>query len=1238
MRWPARRWLRVMLTVALPIVLALGAAFTWLVTTEAGLRQAIAMVESLDSVSIRVTGARGRLIGPLSADAVDIEHEAAIVRVSDFVADYEPSEIFAGRISAEGLRAESVTVQLREHERRSTEPAFLPGWLTISLDEASVGSLAIRTISGTELRLAPVTASVTMTRSKIEFEGLAADAPNWSVAGASGLVLAREPLALQANAAWSVLNTREIAGVLRAMGNLDRLLVEAHFAAPAIGRADLELTDLVSGLHWRGKAAIETLDLARWIKDPPFGPLRGEFDVSGDVRQYAASGVVKGNGLPAAGAELDAAASYADQLVTIEKLVMIEDGGAEVRLDGTFAVREEPAFDLHASWTKLRWPLTGSAVLHSPRGEADLRGWREFDYQLAGDFTPRELPPVSGGASGRFASEEITVTESAWRTLDGRITAKGSLGRGDQPAWALEARARGINPAGIRRELPGRLDFDFRGNGSGFGNDAPWVVTIANLRGRFRGQAAGGGGTVRNATDRMEFESVALTLGTARLQLDGALGEGRELEGQLVADDLSALLPELGGRVDATLRLRERSWSLAMTAHDLAWGSHRATILSGDAHVDLDDREFSWVRLRSNGLVIAGFALTDTRLSLDGLLRDHAVEFRVGAGEDAVTVSGRGAYVDSRFTLRMQDVTATGPRTPTWKLDSPSRLAVSARDAELEPACIVAGARRICVEGRWNDTGNWSFRGRTENFPLDTLSVKAPGAVRYHGLLSIDARASARSGEPWLADAHADIRDGVLEYESASGKTHTVPMGRTTLAITSTAERHSLDLRVFDAADTSLTAELVATRAAGLPLGELPVTGKLHGATQQLGLLPLLFTGIDQAAGIVQLDLDVSGRLTAPELAGQVRLSRGALDFYQANLRLRELEATVALQRQLLELKATGKAGGGTMALDGRFGWQERRVSGVLTMKGERLLLADVPEAKVFASPDLRFALDDRHIAVTGTITIPEASITPAETAGAVLVSTDERVLRPELEDGGERGFQVESDVRIVLGDKVHLDAYGLTGRIGGSVHTRTAPQQATVASGEFQVREGEYRAYTRELKVERGRLLFTGGPVTDPGIDLRASQRVDAHTVGVIARGRLRQPQLTLFSEPPLPQAQIASLLIVGRSLDNLQDDDRDALASQEASLAAQGGAYLAGRLGKYVGLDEAGIVQDSDEGSALVLGKYLSPRLYVSYGISLVDQINTLKLRYTIGDRWVISAEAGREAALDIEYSIEQ
>jgi translocation and assembly module TamB len=365
-----------------------------------------------------------------------------------------------------------------------------------------------------------------------------------------------------------------------------------------------------------------------------------------------------------------------------------------------------------------------------------------------------------------------------------------------------------------------------------------------------------------------------------------------------------------------------------------------------------------------------------------------------------------------------------------------------------------------------------------------------------------------------------------------------------------------------------------------------------------------------------------------------VSFAGGTLDIYQTNLRLRDLRGSVRVQEDSLTLDAAGKAGDGTLALDGRLGWRDRRLNGVLTFSGDRLLVANVPEARIYASPDLQFRLDDRRISVTGEVVIPEACIEPADTANAVLVSADERILRPEAGPGVEERFAVTSDVRLVLGKRVQVRAFGLAAAITGAVRARSAPQGGTTATGEFEVAQGRYRAYGRELEVERGRLLFTGGSVTDPGVDLRAIRELPGYTVGVIARGPLRRPQLTLYSEPSLPQAQIVSMLIVGRS--NIQGDS-DAPDSGVSS-TERGGAMIAGQLGKYVGLDDVGLTEDEDTGAELVLGKYLSPRLYVSYGVSLVDEINTLKLRYTVGDRWVISAESGHESAADIEYRIEK
>jgi translocation and assembly module TamB len=674
--------------------------------------------------------------------------------------------------------------------------------------------------------------------------------------------------------------------------------------------------------------------------------------------------------------------------------------------------------------------------------------------------------------------------------------------------------------------------------------------------------------------------------------------------------------------------------AVAVTGHGLAYGPHRAVVLSVDAHVDRDGREHSWLRLRSSGLTIAGFPITDTRLSLDGFPRDHALTFRIGSGQDSVSVRGRGGWDDGRYTLAFQSIDANGPRLVPWHLEQPAQLAASRAEGSLEPLCVVYDTRRICVEGRWLPDGDWSVKARTEAFPLEAFDPKRLGAPRLRGVIAFDAAASGGAKRPWVANVNAVLQQASLLYQSASGADRTVEFGDTHVTLVADAARYRLDLKVSGADDLDLAAHFEAERIAGRSTGELPLVGMVRGRTRQLGLLPLLVDTIDSASGELALDFTATGQVARPVLEGEARLQEGTLDFYQANLRMKELAATLRLRDTTLAVDAQGRAGDGKLAVNGRVGWRDRKLEGEVHVTGDRLLVANVPEARVLASPDLRFTVHDRRIDVRGTVVIPEASILPADTAGAVLVSADEEIVSPESGPGSGQGFEVTSDVRISLGDKVKVKAYGLSAEVTGAVSTQSAPRESTTGTGELEVKTGKYAVYGRELEVERGKLLFTGGPVSDPGVDLRATRELPGYKVGVIARGPLRKPQLTLFSEPSLPQSQIASMLIVGRS--TIQSDpgaaDAGALSTTE-----QGGAFLAGQLGKYVGLDDIGVTQDAQTGTELVIGKYLSPRLYVSYGISLVEEINTLKLRYTIGDRWTVSAESGFEQALDIEYRIE-
>jgi len=81
---------------------------------------------------------------------------------------------------------------------------------------------------------------------------------------------------------------------------------------------------------------------------------------------------------------------------------------------------------------------------------------------------------------------------------------------------------------------------------------------------------------------------------------------------------------------------------------------------------------------------------------------------------------------------------------------------------------------------------------------------------------------------------------------------------------------------------------------------------------------------------------------------------------------------------------------------------------------------------------------------------------------------------------------------------------------------------------------------------------------------------------------------------------------------------------------------AILAQQLGSRVGLEDISLESGLDNQTSLVLGKYLSDRIYVSYGISFTEQLNTLKLRYTLSDRWTIKTEIGEAKGADLVFTI--
>jgi translocation and assembly module TamB len=155
----------------------------------------------------------------------------------------------------------------------------------------------------------------------------------------------------------------------------------------------------------------------------------------------------------------------------------------------------------------------------------------------------------------------------------------------------------------------------------------------------------------------------------------------------------------------------------------------------------------------------------------------------------------------------------------------------------------------------------------------------------------------------------------------------------------------------------------------------------------------------------------------------------------------------------------------------------------------------------------------------------------------------------------------------------------------------------------------------------------------------MRATRRTGDVLAGVQARGTLKSPELTLFSEPSMSDTDTLSYLMLGRPADQARGADGELLYQAATSLGAAGGELLAQKIGSVFGIKDVSIQTGATStDTALVIGTYLSPRLYINYGIGLLEPVNTFRMRYKLNKNWQFQSETGVHSGADILYTIER
>jgi translocation and assembly module TamB len=1235
------------------LVLVVLLLVAWVVYTEAGLRFAVARVPERfgSSMTLKIENVHGTIAGGFSADRVEVRQEVTNVIVDRGSARVNVWPLLVGRIAVRDARADQVSIEVKRRIRPKPDTAakFMPRFLSIGAEHAFTHRLVIIAPNGRRVDFDEVTGSGIVGHKTIRvFEG---DITYGVLrARAIGVLTAADPMKLSGEATTRMIieGQPEWRADVTFDGTLDRLPIVGKLQEPF--RADMrgELLELSNAFHWTGKAAVHNFDLRAFGGGNALGIITGNLDVGGEMNAFHARGPLMVPGLGAGPFDVVFEGNYADRVVNATHYeVSHRATGSQAIGAGTIETAVNgPKLLLAGDWRGLRWPLaakftqTTPQIFSSPAGKYRLEGLWPYAIAASGDLIIPGLDPMTVAMHGALHRDHLQIDDLDLGAFGGSALLAGEARWSPAESWQLEGSVRKFNPAAFRSGFNGALDFEMKASGAPFGADN-LDFAFSNLNGSLRGNAATGSGRVALHGDDWTFDSLRFRAGSTRLAIDGNIGASRSinLDFSVDADNLGLLAEDARGQLHAHGKIGGTSAApvIKMTAEGdgLRNGTFSIDKLMANVDIDWRGQRTSHADIAVSRLMLDQRSLTQFNATLDGTTAAHVVRADALAGKTALHLSGKGGFADGVWKGTVGDLFIDDTANLNLQLDTPVNVRASAKDFKLDALCMHGKVARLCGEAAWNEIG-WSLRAEANNLPISTLTAGLTPNVEYQGSVNATANASSTGGAPFVGKARVDLADAAIRHKLASGRTDVITFGSGFMTFDAGPSQLNAELRL-DAAQRGLISGRVRADRTTSSLMDSPMHGQLQMATGELGFLTLYFPAVDRASGHFDANMTFDGTLGTPRASGIVKLSGAELDLYQLNLALRAVDMEARIVANNLEFSSTASAGAGKLASSGKIEWRDKLPYGEIRVNGENLRVVDVPEARIDASPDLDFRIAGREILVKGEVKVPLARIQPADLTNAVLPSADERLVGP-TEVVENDPFLVTSDITMTLGENVTIETYGLSGHITGSITERTLPGEPTRATGELQVKDGQYTALARKLDIERGRLIFSGGLLADPAVDIRAVKVFPDVKAGVNVRGSLREPRLSFFSEPSIPQSQIVSLLLAGGSLQSVQGSDRAGTPGARQEVAGQAAALLASQLGSKLGIPDISVESTLQNETSLVLGKYLSPRLYVSYGVSLTESINTIKMRYTINDRWTIKTEAGKERAADLVFTIEK
>ncbi|MCH7388375.1 translocation/assembly module TamB domain-containing protein [Acinetobacter modestus] len=859
--------------------------------------------------------------------------------------------------------------------------------------------------------------------------------------------------------------------------------------------------------------------------------------------------------------------------------------------------------------------------------------------------------------------EYIKINELKHDGVAGKIFATGAVNLKDKLGWDINASLVRFKPQYFVSSLKGELSGHVKTQGVWSEKLKRIDIRDLNAAGFLNNKPVRGRGNLTLLLDSnqkgflpQQFEANNLFFAYAQNQLQ-ATGNAQSLRVKLNAPALYELYPGLQGRAYGVLNVQSqpRLKATANIAVDNFAFNELASIRSLRIQGELPTSEATPTLLvaKVDHLRSGNREIENATINLGGTRKAHVLKVESNNRQSNFYVQLAGGFNQNNEWLGQLQKGHFKSRRIDLVQNQSAAIIYSTAQSELYIGqhCWQSLHSQVCLDQSARISQNkGNFSVVTKNLGLNDFAVFMPEGLAVTGQLNGYARASWAKGSRPKLDASLVTRKGEIGLAPDDPQDIATTVTYDELSLIAKSVNDGLLLRM------DMKTPDIGTGYANVIVNPfqngMPMRGEVAFDDVQLKVFKPFIKDVRSMAGTLALAGKINGTLTQPQFTGEMRLKNGAISMISLPVNLNNIQLYSSIRQDSASIDGAFNSGQGVGRLKGSFDWKEDPHL-ALSLKGDNLLIRQAPMITAIVQPDLNLDVYPfkQQLSLRGTIDVPRARISmPETTAPVVNISPDVRVVQQGQDLlatlKAAKPWDIRADMTLTLGNQVIFQGFESNIPLVGRLHlSQRGLETAMRANGAIGVSQKvKIEAYGQSLDLNRAIARFNG-PLANPTLDIDANKSVQGSMVGLRVTGTATVPNVQIYNDAGLSEQEALNALVTGRinegssglsNTEGFKSDVNNTIAAAGISMGLGGTRALTNQIGRTFGLSGLALdAQGTGDDTQVSLTGYITPDLFIRYGIGVFTPVNKLTLRYQMNRRLYLEASQSLERAIDVFYN---